>query len=91
VSGRLSGRKDGDGQWRIDPAELERVYPLHKPVNVSGKRALSTPDIAELMAAKNREIALLRELADQEKARATDLAAERDRLLGIVESTTRIS
>jgi excisionase family DNA binding protein len=90
VSGRLSGRKDGDGQWRIDPAELERVYPLHKPVDVSGKRALSTPDIVELMAAKDREIALLRELADQEKARATDLAAERDRLLGIVESTTRI-
>ena len=27
-AGRLSGTKDALGQWRIEPAELDRVYPL---------------------------------------------------------------
>jgi hypothetical protein len=27
-AGRLIGTKDAFGQWRIEPAELDRVYPL---------------------------------------------------------------
>jgi hypothetical protein len=27
-SGRISAKKDDNGQWQIDPAELHRVYPV---------------------------------------------------------------
>lgn len=92
TSGRLSGRRDDNGQWRIDPAELERVYsPAARggPVDVSGNGQLSSLDIASVMAAKDREIELLREMAAKAEAREADLRVERDRLLGIVEAAQR--
>ncbi len=83
-SGKLSGQKDDAGEWRIDPAELERVYQPGKQGNVSGNTGLSVPDIAEAIAAKDREIALLQDaLADArvQRDRAMDLAASQMRLL----------
>ena len=83
-SGKLSGQKDNAGEWRIDPAELERVYQPGKPGNVSGNTGLSVPDIAEAIAAKDREIALLQDaLADArtQRDRAMELAASQMRLL----------
>ena len=83
-SGKLSGQKDDAGEWRIDPAELERVYQPGKPGNVSGNTGLSVPDIAEAIAAKDREIALLQDaLADArtQRDRAMELAAAQMRLL----------
>lgn len=88
-SGRLTAPKDGGGVYRINPAELERVY-RPKAVDVSEDGQMSSPDIVEAMVAKNKQIALLRELADKAEATAADLRAERDRLLGIVEATTRL-
>lgn len=32
-SGRISATKNQSGEWQIDPAELFRVYPRHKPEN----------------------------------------------------------
>jgi excisionase family DNA binding protein len=93
TSGRLSGRRDDNGQWRIDPAELERVYLPRKTgggiVAVSGNSAVSTFDIGDVIAAKEREIELLREIAAKAEAREADLRTERDRLLGIVETAQR--
>ena len=83
-SGKLSGHKDDAGEWRIDPAELERVYQPGKQGNVSGNSRLSVPDIAEAIAAKDREIALLQDaLADArtQRDRAMELAASQTRLL----------
>ncbi len=83
-SGKLSGQKDDAGEWRIDPAELERVYQPGKQGNVSGNGRLSVPDIAEAIAAKDREIALLQDaLADArtQRDRAMELAASQTRLL----------
>lgn len=83
-SGKLSGQKDDAGEWRIDPAELERVYQPGKQGNVSGNSRLSVPDIAEAVAAKDREIALLQDaLADArtQRDRAMELAASQTRLL----------
>lgn len=83
-NGKLSGQKDDAGEWRIDPAELERVYQPGKQGNVSGNTGLSIPDIAEAIAAKDREIALLRDaLADArtQRDRAMELAASQMRLL----------
>lgn len=88
-SGRLTAPKDDSGVYRINPAELERVY-QPKAVDVSGDGRGSSSDTAELMTAKDEQIALLRELADKAEATTADLRAERDRLLGIVEATTRL-
>ena len=83
-NGKLSGQKDDAGEWRIDPAELERVYRPGKQGNVSGNTGPSVPDIAEAIAAKDREIALLQDaLADarMQRDRAMELAASQMRLL----------
>ncbi len=83
-SGRLSGRKDAAGEWRIDPSELERVYQPGKHGNVSGNTELSNSGISEAIAGKDREIALLRDaLADArtQRDKAMELAATQARLL----------
>lgn len=37
-SGKISGEKDGQGQWQIDPSELARVYqPRSSGVDNTGK------------------------------------------------------
>ena len=64
--------KDDAGEWRIDPAELFRVYP---PVPTVGTNEPPINDTAGLQ----RENDVLRELV-------ADLRTERDRLLGIVET-----
>lgn len=81
--GRLSGHKDDTGEWRIDPAELERVYQPNKMGNVSGNAGLSISDIAEAIAAKDREITLLREALD-------DARGQRDRAMALAEAQTRL-
>ena len=54
-SGKLSGVRNGKGQWEIDPAELSRVYQTRQPEmanggkNESGKlTAVNTPYPTEL-------------------------------------------
>lgn len=82
-SGRLSGRKDESGEWRIDPAELERTYQPGKQGNVSSNDGFSMSDIADVLAAKEREIALLREALD-------DARAQRDKTMALAEAQTRL-
>ena len=82
-SGRLSGRKDETGEWRIDPAELERVYAPKRPGDTAGNGALSTSDIADALAVRDREIALLREALD-------DARAQRDKAMALAEAQTRM-
>ena len=89
TSGRLSANKSDTGVYRINPAELERVYPRRQPAGVSGDTLESHGDTPELTALR-RELELVRESHQASQARETDLRIERDRLLGIVESTTRL-
>jgi len=92
-SGKLSGRRDDAGQWRIDASELERVYQpakaSPKPGTSAGNTGLSISDIGPELAAKDREIQLLREVTADLRAERERLHAERDRLLGIVEAAQR--
>jgi hypothetical protein len=70
-AGKLSGTKDEHGQWFVEPAELHRVYP---PV------ADATPDV-ELriaLAAAERELAALKEMATELRAQRDDLRMQRD-------------
>lgn len=82
-AGKISATRDPHGQWKIEPAELHRLYPpvTREPdeaiVNVNGNALLTL------------EIRYLKEkLADTERmlsAQVEDLKSERDRLLRVVE------
>ena len=87
TSGRLSANKSDTGVYRINPAELERVYPHRRPAGVSGDTPESHHDTPEL-AALRCEVELLREGQQAFAAREVDLRAERDRLLSLLEKTT---
>jgi hypothetical protein len=85
-SGRISAKKDDNGQWRIDPAELHRVYPVAATGNGSdttpGERQ-ETPKESSVVA---REIEMLRERLAEKDELIADLRTERDRLLGVMET-----
>jgi len=87
-SGRLSARKDGSGVYQIDPAELERVYRPATSSVAPGVSADTLPGHSDTLkkTAQDREIALLREMLSKTDAVVSDLRAERDRLLSIVEA-----
>ena len=73
--GTITGRKDESGQWRIDPAELARVY---RPGNTQDRSNVvpgSTLDIA----AKDRELTLLREMLAEVRDERDDVRQDRDR------------
>jgi hypothetical protein len=85
-NGRVSARKDDNGQWQIDPAELHRVYPATTTGNGSdtttGERQETSKEPRDL----HGEASVLRERLAEKDALIADLRAERDRLLGIVET-----
>lgn len=87
-SGKLSGKKQLDGSFLIDPAELHRVYP---PVaatsndngNMKQSETHSNPSVLQA------QIETLREERDRERqqlqATIDDLREERGRLLKVLE------
>ena len=88
--GRLSGRKDDAGEWRIDPAELERVYQPDKAVDVSRYSAVSSGDTAELIAAKDRELALMREMLVEVRTQRDDAIEQRNKAMDLADLHTRL-
>ena len=86
--GRLSGRKNDIGEWRIDPAELERVYQPGKAVDVSRDGAVSSSDTVALMAAKDRELALMREMLAEVRAQRDDAIEQRDKAMELADRHT---
>lgn len=88
--GRLSGRKDESGEWRIDPAELERVYQPGKVVDVSRDGEVSSSDTGGLMAAKDRELALMREMLAEVRAQRDDAMEQRDKAMELADRHTRL-
>jgi hypothetical protein len=85
-NGRISAQKDENGQWQIDPAELHRVYPVPTAGNGSdtttGERQETPKETRDIRG----EASVLRERLAEKDATIADLRAERDRLLGIVET-----
>jgi hypothetical protein len=83
-TGRLSASKSETGDWRIDPAELFRVYP---PASEPENR--QTPEVAPAAAV---ELGVLRERCSHLENQISDLRrdredarSERDRLLKVIE------
>ena len=88
--GKLSATKDDTGQWRIDPAELARVYRPGTGQDGSSVVPRSTLDTAEAIVAKERELALLRELLDEVRRERDDVRQDRDRWREQAETQTRL-
>jgi excisionase family DNA binding protein len=93
-AGRLSATRREDGGYRIDPAELARVYTVtpETPATVTATSDVvhratpasdpgATPcdsEVAARLAALDAEVKGLRELLAEVKANRDDLRAERD-------------
>src|SRR5512144_999066 len=73
--GTISAAKDESGEWRIDPAELFRVYPPTPQVDDTGTATESASDTAGL----RREIEMLRERLTEKDEMIADLREDRDR------------
>ena len=76
-SGRISAKKNENGTYAIDPAELHRVYPaVTSNSNDNGTvKQSETPNSNTML---QREIELLREQLDRERDTVTDLRRRLD-------------
>ena len=81
TAGELSGERDAAGAWRVEPAELARVYaPRRAPEIPAAPEAAPAAEIAELRAALAVETAR-REAAEALAAERAERIADLRRLL----------
>jgi len=78
-SGKISGLKDNNGTWSIDPAELHRVFPpvAHEPPATQSVKQPATPEKLHETGVLERENQMLREAlieARQERDRWHQIA-----------------
>lgn len=76
-SGRLSAIKDETGTFRIDPAELHRVYPV-TPMSEQRETPVNTQEAGDFKALQARLDAAQERLADKDAVIA-DLREDRDK------------
>ncbi len=85
-SGRLSATKDDSGNYHIDPAELQRVFPVAR--NTVRNVAMQQDAQAEI-ALENSELKakvnLLGQLLEEVTASRDDLRTERNQLLSVIQ------
>lgn len=74
-SGRLSGKKDDNGEWQIDPAELHRVFP---PVQNTDTR--NDTKSSNEIGALQRELEILRDERRRDHELIEDLRHDREDL-----------
>jgi len=70
-SGKISGEKDANGSWRIEPAELHRLYPPVAAKDSAERDA--TPELERLVGALQEQIADLRVDRDHWRAQVERL------------------
>jgi hypothetical protein len=73
-TGRVSAEKNEDGSYRIDPAELHRVYPVTGTVNGNGLQKETPAAATDLRG----EVELWRALATDREETIRDLRARLD-------------
>lgn len=71
-SGKISGRKDENGEWKIAPSELDRVFPPVKRTDTD-----ETQKINETLVLR-RELELLHEQRRRDHELIEDLRKDRD-------------
>lgn len=75
--GRISAKKNDIGEWRIDPAELHRVYPAVSGT-VAGNGSGERWETAKETNALQREVEILREERRRDYELIEDLRKDRD-------------
>lgn len=85
-NGRISAKKDDNGQWQIDPAELHRVYPVAAAGNGSDTATGERQETPKESSGVAPQTEVLRERLAEKDELIADLRAERDRLLGVIET-----
>jgi hypothetical protein len=83
--GTISAEKDVNGEWRIDPAELFRVYQVVKVADNHQQpaAAIVDPGLQREVAFRDEKIALL-------EGQLADLREDRDRWRAQAEQATRL-
>jgi hypothetical protein len=89
--GKLSAEKTADGKTVIDKSELLRVFPNLVTPGASQPLRSDTPDITAILQSQiellQRELDVTRQERDRNRE---EYQREKDRLLGIIESQTRL-
>lgn len=79
-SGKITGTKNGFGEWLIEPAELHRVYP---PIEAAAEGNGASQRCAPPLLAPDAELRLRASLAEQRlsdlKAALEDMREQRDK------------
>lgn len=104
--GRLSAERRDDGSYRIDPAELSRVFEITVETPVTGRatgdvvqhatptrdpcETAVTPETVTRLAALDAEVAGLREMLRRADRQADDLRAERDQWRETAQAAQRL-
>jgi hypothetical protein len=83
--GSISAEKDVSGEWRIDPAELFRVYQASVKVNDNQQPSLAVVDhgLQREVAFRDEKIVLL-------ESQLADIREDRDRWRAQAEQATRL-
>jgi len=87
-AGKVSAIRDEHGQWRIDPAELHRVYPVAVAGNGAGNGASNTTHRAEdtaALAEARQRAAVAETERDLLRGQVRDLSTDRDHWRAIAE------
>lgn len=74
-NGRISGKKDDNGEWQIDPAELHRVFPLVQSTDTRNDTKESNET-----AVLRRELEILREERQRDHDLIKDMRQDREDL-----------
>ena len=91
-NGRVSGEKSENGEWRIEPVELFRVWPavkgvqpsLHAPLTASDTPG-APPSNGEVVALLKEQIGLLQSQLDDVRADREDIRTDRNHWRQIAE------
>ena len=75
--GTISAVKDEAGEWRIEPAELFRVYQAVATVDGNQQATVDSPGLQREIAFRDDKIAVLQEQIDDLRRRLDDSEAER--------------
>lgn len=87
VKGTISAEKDVHGQWKIDPAELLRVYTPVSQGNDNQSKQVDT-NLPLVDSGLQAQVDLLRKQIEDLRADKDDLRSERDKLLKLLEEQT---
>ena len=76
--GTISGNKNHNGEYELDPAEVHRVWPLLQPAS-NDDGTVKQSDTPNNDSGLQREIELLREMVERGDAERSRLEADRDK------------